>query len=461
MIAGSALGVVVRQRAGTGVDGRPATMLMNASFGILTVDIVEGFLAEVAIPIDAEVLIDSGRIESADGFVGNERDSSLAGGMPQAARKSVGEVASHAAAIIVARNKAVVDLGGGGIAVVVARMVFQASINLMTVDVRIQVAHMFCISVPQACGGESLAVVINDHTAKDDLIASVPIDIGHAVVVVTVALPRTVGIAIPLPTHLQFMGGGVHVVGNHLVAGVDASGKEDTRFLAVEVGGAEEMLRRTVTIPVAPGGIEVVLTVFQSLQRVVDALIDFARSAIHINKVFRAVVHEPIGAATSGCAVVDVFLAYGVGGAVGFVDDGAVGSAHNGFGFAVAVPVVGHDVLLIVLEITHIGAAVDPPETGAVLLQHFEDAVFLRVYAANLGAVLRVGLLDFAPVVELHKDFQLAITVDISATSIVGDECTLDTFVRQSDFLVATGPYVGSLALVLFLAADDCRYRVL
>ena len=51
-----------------------------------------------------------------------------------------------------------------------------------------------------------------------------------------------------------------------------------------------------------------------------------------------------------------------VGAAVFHVDDGAFRQTHNGFCLAVLIPVVGGNVLLIVLEVAHIGTAVYPPE---------------------------------------------------------------------------------------------------
>ena len=55
------------------------------------------------------------------------------------------------------------------------------------------------------------------------------------------------------------------------------------------------------------------------------------------------------------------------------MNSSAIGSAENTFCTTIAIPVVGYDILLIVLEVAHIGSTVDPPEHGAVELQAFEE----------------------------------------------------------------------------------------
>ena len=122
------------------------------------------------------------------------------------------------------------------------------------------------------------------------------------------------------------------------------------------------------------------------------------------------------------------------------MNGGTVASTHHYFSTAVLVPVVGHDILLIVLKVTHIGAAVDPPQTGAVQLQTLHDAILLGDDATHGRAVLGERLGNLALVVELHQDFQLAVAIDIGTTGVIGHQRTLDTLVRQFDFLIACRP---------------------
>ena len=311
---------------------------------------------------------------------------------------------------------------------------------------------MLGISVSEACGGESLTVVVDYHRAKHNLIAPVHIDIGYGIVVVALSLPRAVAVVVPAPALLQLVGVGIYVVGNHLVAGVDAARQEDAGLTAVEIGSAEEELRTAVTIAVAPGAVQVALARFQTLQRIGYALIGLARDAVHIDEVFAIGVHKPVDAASRGSSDILRGIAHGVGSAVGHVDHGAVGGTHHHFCPSVLIPVIADDVLFVVLEVAHVRTAVHPPETSAVELQALEDGVF------TLIAVARIAGIHLAQVVELHQNLQFAIAVDIGTTGIVGDERTLDALVRQLDFLVAGAPGAdGRTRLLLFPAHHSCH----
>ena len=164
------------------------------------------------------------------------------------------------------------------------------------------------------------------------------------------------------------MGGGIHVERDHLVAGVDASCQEDAGLAAVEIGGAEEELHRAVAVAVAPCGVEVALATLEALQGELLHHVGLARLAVHVDQELVAFAEEVVDAT----AIILRGVANGVGSAVGHVDDAAVLQAGHTLGLAVAVPVVGHDVDLILLEIPHVGAAVDPPEQRAVELLHLD-----------------------------------------------------------------------------------------
>ena len=126
-----------------------------------------------------------------------------------------------------------INLRRGGIAVVITGIVLHTGIDFQSVNVWVQVTHMLGIAVAEASCREALAVVVDDHRAKYYLVAAVHIYVGHAVVVVALPLPRAITVVVPAPALLQLMGGGVHVVCYHLVAGIDASGQEDARLAAV------------------------------------------------------------------------------------------------------------------------------------------------------------------------------------------------------------------------------------
>ena len=77
---------------------------------------------------------------------------------------------------------------------------------------------------------------------------------------VTLSVPAASRVVVPGPAGRELVGGGIHVVGNHLVAGIDAAGEEDAGLLAVKVGGTEEILRRAVAVAIAPGFLEIALS---------------------------------------------------------------------------------------------------------------------------------------------------------------------------------------------------------
>ena len=89
------------------------------------------------------------------------------------------------------------------------------------------------------------------------------------------------------------------------------------------------------------------------------------------------------------------------------MDDGAVGGPHHAFGLAVEIPVIGGDVDFVVLEVTHVPAAVDPPQFLARQLVGLDDGV---------GVVACIGM------VELHNQFGLAVAVKVGGCRIVGHE---------------------------------------
>ena len=274
---------------------------------------------------------------------------------------------------------------------------------------------------------------------------------------VALSIPWAAGVAIPPPTLGQLVGGGVDIVGHHLVACIDAAGKEDAGVAPIEARCAEEVFRGTVPAVIlrhAPRLGIVGLAAFIERQRIGDALVGLARQSVHVEQIFALGGHKPVGAAAGGGTYVDRGVAYGVGGAVGHVDDGAVGGTHHCLGASVTVPVIGDDVLLVVLEVAHVGAAVHPPEAGAVEFEAFEDGVFALVTFPGVGGI------HLALVVELHQDFQLPVAIDVGAGGVIGDEAAFDALVLQFDFLVTGAPGGDGLAWLLLLAAHHGAYGV-
>ena len=153
MVTGRALRPVVGLGTGTGVDGRPRAIFGDATLGVGSVEIIERLVAEVAVPVDAHVLIDAGVAQSADGAVCDGADGPYVGRCAERAGEVVGEVTRHATAHIPAGDVAVVDFRGGGVAVVRAGIVLHAGEDLQAVDVWVQVAHVFGVAMAESRGG--------------------------------------------------------------------------------------------------------------------------------------------------------------------------------------------------------------------------------------------------------------------------------------------------------------------
>ena len=333
-------------------------------------------------------------------------------------------------------------------------MVLHTGIYLQAWSIGIQIANVLSIAVTKASSRESLAVVVDDHRAEDNLVAAVQVDVCYAVVMVSLSLPRAVGIVEPAPALLQLVGLRVYIIGNHLMTGIDAAGQEDARLASIEIGSTEEVLRGTMAVAVAPSLVNISLAAFQKLQRIRQALIGLTRLTVHIYKVLTCSNHKPVGAATRSSTYIGRGITHGICCAIGHVDDRSVTGTHHHLGTAIAVPVVAHNILLVVLEVTHIRAAVHPPQTGAVHLQTLENRVL------TLIATLRVAGVHLAQVVKLHQNLQLTIAVNVGTAGIIGNQCTLDTLVLQLDFLIAGAPRANLLALLLLLAVHNCCHGI-
>ena len=96
------------------------------------------------------------------------------------------------------------------------------------------------------------------------------------------------------------------------------------------------------------------------------------------------------------------------------MDGGAVGSAENTFCTTIAIPVVGYDVLLIVLEVAHVGSTVDPPEYSTIELHTFEERIL------SVVAVLWITGTDLALVIIFNKDLEFAITIHVGHADVIG-----------------------------------------
>ena len=242
------------------------------------------------------------------------------------------------------------------------------------------------------------------------------------------------------------MGSRIYIQCHKLVAGINAASQEDAGLTAVQIGRTEEMLCRTVAIAVAPSFLEICFTVFQSLQWVFHHLIGLSRLAVHVYQKLIALVDEPLAAA-GGCQIILRCIAYHLRCSVGHVDDSTVRGTHHCLGLAVLVPVVGHDVLLVILEIGHVRTQVYPPETLAVQFEYFYDEIL-----SVIASLLITGSCP-ARIVELHQNLQFTIAVNVGHTGIVGHVGGGEVAVVGSDFQIFLCPHRSFLAGGCFFLA--------
>ena len=184
---------------------------------------VEYLFAKIAIPVNATVEVEA--IGTRDHLIGHEADSAAAAhGGSLRAGVFVGKVTSQCTSIVASAFGAEIYLRGCSVAVVVAGMVLKAGKLLQSPAVGIEVGAMLCVAMAQAGGGEPLSVVINDHGAEDNLVATVHIHIADGEVVV--ALPEvgaTLSGALPAPVFGELMGEWIHAESLHLVHGITST----------------------------------------------------------------------------------------------------------------------------------------------------------------------------------------------------------------------------------------------
>ena len=226
---------------------------------------------------------------------------------------------------------------------------------------------------------------------------------------------------------------------------IDTASEENARFATIEIRCAKEIFRGTMTVTVTPGSIQVGLTVLKTLQGIIHRDIRHTCGAIHVDQVFGTFVHKPVGTATCGCTVVLRSITDDVSLAISSMNRSTVSGTHDGLRLSVKVPVVGHNVLLIVLKVAHIRTAVHPPEYGAIKLQTLKDGVF-----AVMSVTRETGV-DLTLVVIFQEYLHLTVAIDIRTAGIIGYEDGGNRFIVLGSYLQITiGPRGSSGTLGLF-----------
>ena len=261
------------------------------------------------VPIDAEVDSHAQIGESVNVVVYDTADGCVVTAETHGTREVVRKVASYRTSIVIGTGLAIIDLRCRGVTVVVVGVILVAGKCLLTMDIGIEVSHVVGIAMTESCGRKAESIVIDDHRTEDDLIASVPIDVGNGVVMIALSVPRTGRVAIPAPTLHELVGSRIDIEGNELMTRVDTTTQEDAGLLAIEIGCAEEVLRTAVAITIAPSILDEVvvsrtaekmtrvLALLETRQRIVDALIGLSSLSIDIKQELGTAVHKPVGTA--------------------------------------------------------------------------------------------------------------------------------------------------------------------
>ena len=289
---------------------------------------------------------------------------------------------------------------------------------------------MLSISMTETCCRQSLTIIVDNHRAKHYLIAAVHINVGNSIVVISLSLPWTIGIVKPAPTLLQCVCCWVYIISYHLMTSVDTTSQEDAWFLTIKIWSTKEMLCTTVTIAIAPSALKICFSIFESLQRIFFTLVWLTCNTVHIYKVFSTCTHKPLSA-LGAATIILRSVAYNICRTISTMDSSAVSSTHHNFCLTVTIPIVSNNILLVVLEVTHVRTTVHPPQACTIEFQSLEDAIFALV------AFFRITSFSFILVVKLHQHIKLTIAIEVGTASIIRNQCTLDTFVFEFYLLIA------------------------
>ena len=390
--------------------------------------IIEALLLQVAIPVDTEVHAQTIRI-SCYMVIGNGRYRRIMRTVTYCTRNVIIKITSQTATIIIGICLAIIYLARSCIAIVVGRSILITSKHLLTMDIRIKITYMLSIAMTETSSRKSLAIIVDNHRTEYDFITSVPIHIGYDIVVITLSIPRRTHLVVgPLPANRQIVGIRIHIVCDELMTGIDTTRQEDTWMLAIEIRSTEEEFVGTVAVAITPSSLQISLACFQTLQRIIYALVWLTRSTLAIPEELLAIMGKPFYASFSlwlaivlpGSSILAVST-NGIGSAISHVDSRAFFKSHYDFCLAIHIPVVTYDILLVVLEVAHVRTTVHPPENLTILLQTGQHRIFLGLHTIDGRSILRIKLFTFLLVGELHQNLQLAIAIHIGAAGIVRD----------------------------------------
>ena len=255
--------------------------------------IIKTLLQKITIPINTEVHAKSIGIGT-HMIICDRRDRSIVCTMTNSSREIIIEITCQTTTIIVGISLSIIYLAGCCITIIVGWIILITSEHLLTMDIRIEISYMLGITMTKTCSRETHTVIIDNHRTPYYLITSIPIHIGNDIVVITLTIPRRTWLVVgPLPANLQVVSLWIHIVCDELMAGIDTTAQEDAWMFAIQIRSTEEILAAAVTIAITPGCLQVCFSVFQALQRELDALVWLTGSTLAIPEELLAIMGKP------------------------------------------------------------------------------------------------------------------------------------------------------------------------
>ena len=151
------------------------------------------------------VIIETGK--TADLLIGHQTDGTARN--TDGTRVAVIEITGHATTVVTTAASGIAQCLSGSVGISDSgnHSTLQTDKLLQAPTVGVEVAAMLGVAVAVSCSSQTIARIIDDHRAEDNLVATVAVDIGDSIVVETVAKPgRTTLIAVPAPQLGQFVG---------------------------------------------------------------------------------------------------------------------------------------------------------------------------------------------------------------------------------------------------------------
>src|SRR5574344_882099 len=247
------------------------------------------------------------------------------------------------------------------------------------------------------------------------LVSPVPVHICNRKVVKAIAKPGATAIVfIPSPAQCQFVSGRIHVQRTHLMSSVATSSEENARFASVQIRCAKIVLAGAVSSVscLAPNSAVVALPCLETGKRVIHRrelaarLVPAVRLAglpVQVEQVLRPIA----GIFVSWSHIVHVANVHHL--STRQMENHVVCTSHEALGLSVHVPIVCHEIPLLVRTSHEVGTEVYPPKSPAI-----QRVALIVVKPRGVARITYV-----ARIVALHKKLHHAIAIHIAQRHVV------------------------------------------